>query len=487
MKLQYKAAGLMILIGVIILLLLTVFYTVQNRQVVLQKELQNIKNISEEIARHMDSHLKANAQIASTISSAPIILGALLKSNSEFETLSETERKNEINTRNRQWKESKDISDSFIQKHLSNPVAKFLKMQQINIPGFYGEIFLTNRFGAMIASTGKLTTLAHAHKYWWKAAYHEGEGRIFFDDRGFDACVEGYVIGVVVPVKKNNKIIGILKCNINIMGPLTNVLQEYDSLHHGKIQIVRTKGLILAEKGKEPLSNKLREDWIQRLQTKKVGAEFIEENNNRNLVAYSPISLTMGSEKFGFGGKYESVDHIKGNEGEGWHVVITLGEEVAVKDADKTTRLLIIVGLVFTALTSFIALFLGRWIAKPLVQLTDTTQKIGEGHLDTRINIVTNDEIGNLAKSINNMTENLENTLTSRDNLIQEIELRKQAEERIKASLKEKETLLQEIHHRVKNNMSVISGLLNLQMNNTDNKIAKEALQDSQNRVQSMS
>jgi len=35
--------------------------------------------------------------------------------------------------------------------------------------------------------------------------------------------------------------------------------------------------------------------------------------------------------------------------------------------------------------------------------------------------------------------------------------------------------------------MSVISGLLNLQMNNTDNKIAKEALQDSQNRVQSMS
>ena len=63
----------------------------------------------------------------------------------------------------------------------------------------------------------------------------------------------------------------------------------------------------------------------------------------------------------------------------------------------------------------------------------------------------------------------------------------KQSEDQLKASLKEKGTLLQEIHHRVKNNMSVISGLLNLQMNNTDNKIAREALQDSQNRVQSMS
>ncbi|NQU64733.1 MAG: hypothetical protein HQ517_10710, partial [SAR324 cluster bacterium] len=63
----------------------------------------------------------------------------------------------------------------------------------------------------------------------------------------------------------------------------------------------------------------------------------------------------------------------------------------------------------------------------------------------------------------------------------------KKAEEQIRASLKEKETLLQEIHHRVKNNMNVISSLLALQMNSIDNKIAKEALQDSQNRVKAMS
>ncbi|MFH2130879.1 MAG: PAS domain S-box protein [bacterium] len=61
------------------------------------------------------------------------------------------------------------------------------------------------------------------------------------------------------------------------------------------------------------------------------------------------------------------------------------------------------------------------------------------------------------------------------------------AEEKIKASLMEKETLLQEIHHRVKNNMSVVSSLLSLQMANVADTKAKVALQESENRIHTMS
>jgi PAS domain S-box-containing protein len=76
--------------------------------------------------------------------------------------------------------------------------------------------------------------------------------------------------------------------------------------------------------------------------------------------------------------------------------------------------------------------------------------------------------------------------LLANEKLVVEVNERKAAEEQVRESLQEKEVLLKEIHHRVKNNLQIISSLLNLQANRVSDQRTLQALGDSQARVRSM-
>lgn len=68
----------------------------------------------------------------------------------------------------------------------------------------------------------------------------------------------------------------------------------------------------------------------------------------------------------------------------------------------------------------------------------------------------------------------------------EEITGRKLAEDNLRASLAEKIALLKEVHHRVKNNLQIVSSLLHLQLKQVKNPAAIEALRDTQGRIRAM-
>jgi len=70
--------------------------------------------------------------------------------------------------------------------------------------------------------------------------------------------------------------------------------------------------------------------------------------------------------------------------------------------------------------------------------------------------------------------------------IAEDVTARKLSDEQIRTSLKEKEVLLKEIHHRVKNNLQIIASLLRLQANRVEDPQAQAVLQECRNRVESM-
>jgi PAS domain S-box-containing protein len=70
--------------------------------------------------------------------------------------------------------------------------------------------------------------------------------------------------------------------------------------------------------------------------------------------------------------------------------------------------------------------------------------------------------------------------------ILREITQRKKAENQLRDALEEKEILVREVHHRVKNNLQIMSSLLSFQQDGISDATAKNALQEAQNRIRSM-
>jgi PAS domain S-box-containing protein len=84
------------------------------------------------------------------------------------------------------------------------------------------------------------------------------------------------------------------------------------------------------------------------------------------------------------------------------------------------------------------------------------------------------------------VTERTDALVRTNDQLISEIAARNRAEEEITRSLEEKDLLLREIHHRVKNNLQIIASLLKLQSRHISDPNVLEAIQSSQSRIRAM-
>ena len=192
----------------------------------------------------------------------------------------------------------------------------------------------------------------------------------------------------------------------------------------------------------------------------------------------------------------------------GWGVMVPqpLSELTdRARDVQWIAAWLSILGVLIAIIISW---WLSKFLSRPIERVQAAAGQIAAGNLNARVEDLPRlspIELRDLSGSFNRMAERvsianaeltkavveaeganiaksefLKETLASHNKL-------RASEEKIKTALEEKEILLKEIHHRVKNNLQVVSSMLSLQAQTQGNNGSFKALQESQRRIQVMS
>ena len=168
------------------------------------------------------------------------------------------------------------------------------------------------------------------------------------------------------------------------------------------------------------------------------------------------------------------------NQKKSFFIIYTIDKK-SLENKNKAKLLFLLPESLIAIGISFILLFvLLRRILKNIDTLTKTAMLVNEGKKHVRSKVKGDDDIGVLGKSFDSMLDLFENSIETLDKKVEE------KTKEISKSLEEKEILLKEVHHRVKNNLSLTISLIELQEEEINDEKTKKVLVDIQERIYTM-
>jgi len=398
--------------------------------------------LAHEALDKVDRVIHSRIEEGRVLSKGMLLQEAVKESNLEFEKMGDAQAMEAvIDLRDKDWiATSEDELSPFMQDILSQPLSKQLSERIAFYQKQYGynligEIFITNRYGANVAQTGKTSDYRQDDEAWWQAAKAEG---VYISDVKYDESAHVQAIEICVRIDGvNEEFLGVIKIVLNVrqIADIFKELEDEKEIIGQSTQNITEFELITADykyiyatEKHHQIGSKVEEAIIQNVPASvKAGRNywFKEDDSSRqdrNLYAFARSN--------GF----------RDYKGLGWILVIEQKADEILAPVKKAQNIIILLLLIAGAFVILTGVIVYRMVTIPLMKLTQAAIKIGDGNLGIRIESESKDEIGTMARVFNDMVDKLKKSYTGLEEKVQERTAELQASQEYSRSIIETAT-----------------------------------------------
>ncbi|MEW5957208.1 MAG: GAF domain-containing protein [Chloroflexota bacterium] len=297
----------------------------------------------------------------------------------------------------RQWISAQD-TDPYVQIHfnrVTNAGASELAEFQKLFPDHIG-LFVTDRYGGLVAATNRISNYYQANEEWWQAAFNNGQGNIFIDQIKDDESNVLHSLIIAMPIydPESGEVIGILHSTYHLQA-IQDILDRIELGQTGQAELYLPGGLRLAsDDGVSQVADGVDPKILAQVLAGQV--DFVESTPAGEPILLSAAPVAAGNLAIG---------------ALGWNVIVYQSRQEALMPIQTQLQNTLFVVLVIIGGVAIAAVILTQILAGPIIRLTTVAQQVAAGDLHVQGRVESADEIGQLTAVFNTMTGRLRETI----------------------------------------------------------------------------
>lgn len=274
------------------------------------------------------------------------------------------------------------------------------------------ELFVTDRYGAIVATTNVTSDYYQGDEEWWQAAWNSGQGAVFIDKKiTYDASANIYSIIMAIPIPDASGVpIGVLRTTYNVTALRAGVIL-FSLGDTGRADLVGSDAALLASKNDFDFDNPpVVEEYLPYL------GQPYDHTDGDLITAHDSVGRKgiIAPALVTTGGAIPAIDNL------GWHIVIFQNEDEALGPISDALRTALLATVLVLAAALFVTFWFSRRLIHPLQMLTQDAQTLSTANdWGLRTRVVGRNEFGVLGRAFNEMASQVQTLVGSLEQRVQ--------------------------------------------------------------------